>query len=152
MKILVVTTSGSSGIVPPILKKIEQTYGEIVFINEWLPMYKKLYYRLISFQFSRGRWYRKWSHLCEKTPAAFRQRTKQVNKKIEGLEYDFIIQFEKGLDLYFNKKWDQAITSFKKAQQIKKDSSSDTFINRCKEFQKNPPPTKWDGVWTMSSK
>ena len=65
---------------------------------------------------------------------------------------DFITAYETGLGLYIEKKWDKAIDSFKKAHKIMKDKASDLFINRCKEFMKNPPPKDWDGVWEMKTK
>ncbi|MBN1645372.1 adenylate/guanylate cyclase domain-containing protein [Candidatus Woesearchaeota archaeon] len=56
--------------------------------------------------------------------------------------------YEKGLELYLNKKWGKAITEFQKV----KDNASEIFIERCKEFKKNPPPKKWSGVWIMTEK
>ena len=32
------------------------------------------------------------------------------------------------------------------------DKPSKTYVSRCLELQKNPPPTDWDGVWRMQEK
>jgi hypothetical protein len=49
-------------------------------------------------------------------------------------------------------KFKQAIESFQDALKIKDDEASKIFINRCKEFIKNPPSKDWDGVWEMMTK
>ena len=67
-------------------------------------------------------------------------------------EKDFVILFEKGLDLYFNKEWKTAIKSFKQSLRIKDDYVSKMFINRCQDLLKNPPAKEWDGVWEMKTK
>jgi len=65
---------------------------------------------------------------------------------------DFIKLYEEGFEFYFKKKWKQAIISFQAANKLMKDTSSQLFINRCKEFEKNPPSKDWDGVWEMKTK
>ena len=71
---------------------------------------------------------------------------------IDDNYYDFIKKYEEGLKLYFNKKWKDAILSFKEANKLKDDQASKVFISRCKEFIKNPPSKDWDGVWEMKTK
>ena len=66
---------------------------------------------------------------------------------------DFVKLYEAGLELYFKKKWKEAIKSFQAALKLMDDDgASNVFINRCKEFLKNPPPKDWDGVWEMKTK
>ncbi|MFE3845737.1 CHASE2 domain-containing protein [Thermoplasmatota archaeon] len=65
---------------------------------------------------------------------------------------DFIKFYEKGLEYYCNKKWKEAIKSFKDALKILDDEASKIFIARCKEFTKNPPSDDWDGVCEMMTK
>ena len=72
----------------------------------------------------------------------------KINKK----QRDFIKSYENGLKLYFEMKFKQAIKSFKDALKIKDDEASKIFINRCKEFIKNPPSKDWDGVWKIMTK
>jgi len=64
----------------------------------------------------------------------------------------FIKLYGEGLELYFKKKWKSAVKSFEAALKIKDDTASKVFINRCKEFIKNPPSKDWDGVWEMKTK
>ncbi len=71
-------------------------------------------------------------------------------------------EFEKGLKLYKDQKWDEAITSFIKSLECEhkrnpdlrgvKTNPSEIYLNRCKEFKKNPPPHDWDGVYTLINK
>ena len=66
--------------------------------------------------------------------------------------------FEKGLDHYFQKEWDQAIKCFEKAENMedhftsRNTTPSSVYINRCSMFKENPPDKDWDGVWAMTSK
>jgi len=71
-----------------------------------------------------------------------------LNKK----QSEFVNVYEEGLELYFEKKWKRAMKSFQIASKLINDSASHVFINRCQEFQKNPPPKDWDGVWEMETK
>jgi adenylate cyclase len=72
--------------------------------------------------------------------------------KLSEKQKDFKKHYEEGLELYFNKKWNPAIKSFKSALKIKKDKACDELILRCQNFNKNPPPKDWDGVWEMKTK
>ena len=65
---------------------------------------------------------------------------------------DFVKLYEAGLELYFKKKWKDAIESFQAAIKLMDDNASQVLITRCKEFLKNPPPKDWDGVWEMKTK
>ena len=66
--------------------------------------------------------------------------------------------FERGLDKYYKKKWEDALTLFQKSEEMEeKFTSRNTnpsliFIARCKIFMEDPPDKNWDGVWTMTSK
>ena len=72
--------------------------------------------------------------------------------KLSEKHKDFIKLYEKGLELYFNKKWNPAIKSFKSALKIDNDTACNELIKRCQDFIKNPPPKDWDGVWEMKTK
>ena len=75
--------------------------------------------------------------------------------KAEGLA-----AFEAARVLYASQRWDEAITQFEKAAPLIGDPVGDTtsdptceiFIDRCKEFKKEPPSADWDGSWEMHSK
>lgn len=61
--------------------------------------------------------------------------------------------YNKGLSLYRERKFKDALESFKKVLDIRKeDGPSKLYIDRCKMLIKNPPPADWDGVFTMTSK
>ncbi|MDD5582493.1 MAG: adenylate/guanylate cyclase domain-containing protein [Candidatus Marinimicrobia bacterium] len=61
--------------------------------------------------------------------------------------------FEKGLTLYWNRQWDDAITAFQKAlHAVPHDPLSELFIQRCLAFKNNPPPDQWQGEFLMTTK
>ena len=61
--------------------------------------------------------------------------------------------FEKGLVLYRQAKWDEAIAQFKQALAIRADDFvSNLYIERCQTLKEQPPPQPWDGVFTMTRK
>jgi adenylate cyclase len=72
--------------------------------------------------------------------------------RLDDKTKEFIKQFELGLNLYFDKKWKQAKASFQSAENIKPDFAAKMFIERCEEFNKNPPDKNWDGVWELKIK
>lgn len=70
--------------------------------------------------------------------------------------------FDKGIQLYKDQKWDEAIATFSKTLELeyqrfpdlkgKKTNPSEIYIKRCEEYKKLPPPPGWDGVYTLTSK
>ncbi len=61
--------------------------------------------------------------------------------------------YNKGLELYRDKKFEESISYFEKALElIPDDGPSAMYIDRCKEYIKNPPPENWDGVFVMKTK
>ncbi len=70
--------------------------------------------------------------------------------------------FEKALEYYKRKQFDNAIEQFKQSLvyenlrypelEGKKTNPSLIYIARCEEYLKNPPPEDWDGVYTLTSK
>jgi class 3 adenylate cyclase len=60
--------------------------------------------------------------------------------------------FEKGLDLYWKQKWDEAEKEFASLLKIYKDPTSAVFLERVKDYKKNPPPRNWDKVFHRTSK
>jgi adenylate cyclase len=74
-------------------------------------------------------------------------------KKDEGNWKDLITSFEKGLMLYREAKWDEAIASFQQVLTIRADDfASSLYIERCKNLKEQPPAQPWDGVFTMTKK
>lgn len=64
--------------------------------------------------------------------------------------------FSQALQVYREKRWDDAIDLFRKASEYRDgDGPSELFIKRCEMFKRNPPVAageEWDGVWIMSTK
>ena len=67
--------------------------------------------------------------------------------------YSMIEKYYKGLELFQERRWQEAIDAFKKALKIVSDDGpSLTFIERCQTYMKEPPPKNWDGVYRLTSK
>ena len=61
--------------------------------------------------------------------------------------------YEKGLKLYKEMKFKEALKQFRKALEYEpSDGPTRLYIARCIELSKNPPPPDWDGVFTMTTK
>lgn len=71
-----------------------------------------------------------------------------------GPNKDLLDAWARGLNLYRNQKWDDAIAIFDMIRtQIKVgDGPSETYIERCEIMRAEPPGPDWDGVWTMTTK
>lgn len=75
------------------------------------------------------------------------EKSKGNKKAIELKE-----SFEKGLKLYREKKWDEALALFNGNIEKFQDGPSKVFYDRCVLFKKNPPPADWDWVFNMTVK
>lgn len=61
--------------------------------------------------------------------------------------------YNEGLQLYREKKFQEALKKFQEAAEIKPDDGpSKLYIERCEMLIKNPPGNDWDGVFTMTTK
>lgn len=60
-----------------------------------------------------------------------------------------VAAFHRALDLYRNKKWDDALNLFKK---IKDDKLSAVYVSRIEQFKQNPPPDDWAGIYELTQK
>lgn len=61
--------------------------------------------------------------------------------------------FNSGMKKYWDRKWTDAISEFKKALEIlPHDGPSAKMIDRCTIFKKDPPDNHWDGVYVMKTK
>ena len=61
--------------------------------------------------------------------------------------------YNKGLELYKQKKFAEAKGFFGKALEVKPgDGPSQLYLERCDLLIKEPPPENWDGVFTMTTK
>ncbi len=67
--------------------------------------------------------------------------------------FQMLQKYNEGLELFRNRQWDDAQSAFKAGLRIVPDDGPcKTYIERCKEFAKNPPPKKWDGVYRLKTK
>lgn len=61
--------------------------------------------------------------------------------------------YEKGLDLFKNRGWEEARIAFIKALSVDPtDGPSKTYLDRCGVFLEAPPEADWDGVFRLTSK
>lgn len=61
--------------------------------------------------------------------------------------------FTKGIELYWNRQWDEAIKYFKQAIAVTgEDPPSKVFISRCEIYKVNPPGDNWQGEFVMTTK
>lgn len=61
--------------------------------------------------------------------------------------------YNRGLELYKKMQFQDAKNEFEKAVEIMPDDGpSKLYVERCQMFIENPPPSDWDGVFTMTSK
>jgi len=58
-----------------------------------------------------------------------------------------------GMELYFDRRFEDAAGRFEQALvHLPGDWSATTLLERCLEYQKDPPPADWDGVEVMKTK
>ncbi|MBN2601043.1 MAG: adenylate/guanylate cyclase domain-containing protein, partial [Candidatus Marinimicrobia bacterium] len=61
--------------------------------------------------------------------------------------------FTKGIELYWNRQWNEAIEQFNQAIAVTgEDPPSKVFIGRCEIFKENPPGDSWQGEFVMTTK
>jgi adenylate cyclase len=62
--------------------------------------------------------------------------------------------YHRGLELYKNRQWDEAIAEFQTALSTNggKEGPSETYVERCKEYKESPPPPTWKGEYIMTTK
>lgn len=66
---------------------------------------------------------------------------------------EVLVHYNQGLTLYKDRKFKEALDSFKKGLDIiPDDGPSLMYSKRCKEFLETPPPADWDGVYIMKTK
>jgi adenylate cyclase len=59
----------------------------------------------------------------------------------------------KGITLYRQQRWHEAIDAFESALRLnRKDELCKLYVCRCHYFIENPPGENWDGVWVMTTK
>lgn len=71
-------------------------------------------------------------------------------------------KFKEGITLYKSQHFDQALNIFKETLELEyqrfpllkgvKTNPSEIYIKRCEDYISSPPPSDWDGVYTLTSK
>ena len=69
--------------------------------------------------------------------------------KTDDSQIKLASDFQKALQEYKNREWEKAKALF---QNIKGDDLAELYVGRCLEFEKNPPPLDWDGVFDLRIK
>jgi len=66
----------------------------------------------------------------------------------------FVEQHNRGMDMYFNRHFEDAIATFENALEIygEPDRSVQLLMEKCRKFIANPPPAGWDGTDVLKSK
>lgn len=66
---------------------------------------------------------------------------------------EMLDHYNKGLDAYKQRRWDDAIGFFKRALEVvPEDGPSKLYLERAENYKQTPPPDDWDGVFTMTTK
>ena len=74
-------------------------------------------------------------------------------KDLPGIPEAIVIQFNEGVTVYKERKWDEAIQIFENIAAVDPDLyAAQLYVERCNNFKKSPPPPDWDGVYVMTSK
>lgn len=62
-------------------------------------------------------------------------------------------EFHLGLEFFETREWTKALEKFKAGLElVPGDGPCQRYINKCLEYQKTPPPEKWDGIFTLDMK
>ncbi len=77
-----------------------------------------------------------------------------LGEKRDEPDFKSLIEaFARGLTLYREGKWDDAISAFQNTLKIKHDDFVSTmYIKRCNNLKQHPPAQPWDGVFVMTNK
>ncbi len=74
---------------------------------------------------------------------------KEVSDRIQ----EMVDLFHKGLERFQIQDWKGAEEIFSKVlSSASDDGPAQTYLRRCSDFRKNPPPKTWDGVFNLTSK
>ena len=74
-------------------------------------------------------------------------------RDIPAGQKEAIAHFHKGLKMYKQQKWDEAIEIFQMITAMDKGIyAAKLYIERSLDLKSNPPPSDWDGVFTMTKK
>lgn len=73
--------------------------------------------------------------------------------RVAGKQADLVESFQQGLASYKQRDYGAALKQFEKGLTIVEDDGpSLTYLQRCQEYQTNPPDDNWDGVFNLLEK
>jgi len=81
------------GIFPPLMQRVQKSFQIVATLHPQMPRGYQWWFLLKSFRWRRNAWYVRWRYLLEKTPFAFRVRTRQSERLLQALrgQYDLIL-------------------------------------------------------------
>ncbi len=76
-----------------------------------------------------------------------------VGKDVPATQERIINEFNQAVTLYRERKWDEAIHTFKNISATDPGLyAAQLYVERCLDLKKNPPSADWDGVYVMTTK
>ncbi len=97
--------------------------------------------------------FRKLDRLKVKGKSKVTEIYELIGFKNDTVKQNLVIRFEHALTLYFANDFSRAMKYFIDLQQdYPRDRPTEIFIERCRQFLKNPPPDNWGGVYVASEK
>lgn len=126
------------------LESVNKLYGTRILISEstYLMLEGQFVTRLID----------KVTVVGLLTPLKIYELISEVGK-IEDQAMQWIQTYEKAIDIYTNKNWDESLILFEKCIEINpSDYASKVLIKRINMFKETPPVSDWDGTWNLLSK
>lgn len=74
-------------------------------------------------------------------------------KKHDKETDSFLYPYNTGLDQEKNRRWPEAVKSFREALTVRPDDTpARLHLERCQGYQENPPPRGWDGIHNLTEK
>lgn len=86
-------------------------------------------------------------------PIAVYELVGLANDAISTEYHDFLNHYNRGLQYYRTRRWEEAIEEFRHALNIEpKDYPSQMYISRITAYEESPPPPEWNGVFVLKTK
>lgn len=72
---------------------------------------------------------------------------------LDNTTHEFLSHYHAGRAAYLSRHFKEAIACFQAAKRIRPtDQAVNIHLQRARNYQQTPPPSSWDGVWTMLAK
>ncbi len=73
------------------------------------------------------------------------------NEEISDLQKQIVWEFEKAMNFYLQKDFNNAKNIFLELSKLH-DEPSKVYLDRCEKYLQNPPDENWDGIYTLNEK